>query len=280
MKQIKMIGIDMDGTLLTTDKRLTAHTKEVLCQAIRQGVEIVAATGRPHTGIPEEYREIPGLHYAITANGARVVNLVTGEVVYEALVPRKKAEEVLKLFSEYDMVEELYKDGQSYLNRAMLDRLPEFQANPHMVEYIRTTRKQMENVWDLLDQYPDGFEKVQALFKNEADRDEAKRRVEKLGDVRAVSSLDYNVEVSRADANKGSSLMILAEKLGLSPEEVMGFGDNDNDLEMIQKAGLGVAMQNAIPEVKEAADYITDTNDREGVAKAIEKFVLAGEAAE
>ena len=121
---------------------------------------------------------------------------------------------------------------------------------------------------------------MQALFKNEADRDEAKRRVEKLGDVRAVSSLDYNVEVSRADANKGSSLMILAEKLGLSPEEVMGFGDNDNDLEMIQKAGLGVAMQNAIPEVKEAADYITDTNDREGVAKAIEKFVLAGEAAE
>ena len=234
MKQIKMIGIDMDGTLLTTDKRLTAHTEDVLCQAIRKGVEIVAATGRPHTGIPEEYREIPGLHYAITANGARVVNLVTGEVVYEALVPRKKAEEILKLFSEYDMLEELYKDGQSYLNRAMLDRLPEFQENPHMVEYIRTTRKPLENVWDLLDKYPDGFEKVQALFKNAADRDEAKRRVEKLGDVRAVSSLDYNVEVSRADANKGNSLMILAEKLGLSPEEVMGFGDNDNDLEMIQ----------------------------------------------
>lgn len=280
MKQIKMIGIDMDGTLLTTDKRLTEHTKEVLCQAIRQGVEIVAATGRPHTGIPEEYREIPGLHYAITANGARVVNLVTGEVVYEALVPREKAEEVLKLFSEYDMVEELYKDGQSYLNRAMLERLPEFQTNPHMVEYIRTTRKAMENVWDLLDKYQDGFEKVQALFKNAEDRDEAKKRVEELGDVRAVSSLDYNVEVSRADANKGSSLMILAEKLGLDPEEVMGFGDNDNDLEMIQKAGLGVAMQNAIPEVKEAADYITDTNDREGVAKAIEKFVLAKEMTE
>ena len=280
MKQIKMIGIDMDGTLLTTDKRLTAHTEDVLCQAIRKGVEIVAATGRPHTGIPEEYREIPGLHYAITANGARVVNLVTGEVVYEALVPRKKAEEILKLFSEYDMLEELYKDGQSYLNRAMLDRLPEFQENPHMVEYIRTTRKPMENVWDLLDKCPDGFEKVQALFKNAVDRDEAKRRVEKLGDVRAVSSLDYNVEVSRADANKGNSLMILAEKLGLDPEEVMGFGDNDNDLEMIQKAGLGVAMQNAIPEVKEAADYITDTNDREGVAKAIEKFVLAKEMTE
>lgn len=280
MKQIKMIGIDMDGTLLTTDKRLTEHTKAVLCRAIRQGVEIVAATGRPHTGLPKEYREIPGLHYAITANGARVVDLRNGEVVYEALVPQKKAEEVLQLFAEYDMIAELYKDGQSYLNREMLERLPEFQKNPHMVEYIKNTRIPVENIRDLLTQYPDGFEKVQALFRTAGDRDDAKRRVTKLGGVRAVSSLDYNVEVSRADANKGNSLMILAEKLGLVPEEVMGFGDNDNDLEMIQKAGLGVAMGNAIPEVKEAADYITDTNDREGVAKAIEKFVLAEEKTE
>ena len=146
--------------------------------------------------------------------------------------------------------------------------------NPVMAEYVRKTRKKVEDLHEVLEMFPDGFEKVQALFHWQEEQIEAKQRIARMDGVKPVTSLDYNVEVSLAGADKGHSLLILADKLGIDPQEVMSFGDNDNDLEMIRFSGMGVAMKNAIPEILEAADYVTDSNDQDGVAKAIEKFVL------
>ena len=274
VNNIKMIAIDMDGTLLTTDKKLTEHSIEILKAAIDKGVELVVASGRPQSGIPKEYMALPGVRYAITANGARVLDMKTGEKIYEALVPQDRAKQILDIFAEYDSAPELYKEGRAYMKAGFLERMSYYMGNPAMAEYVKKSRTQVEDLQEILEKYPDGFEKVQALFHLPEEQMEAKQRVAEIEGVKPVTSLDYNVEVSLAGADKGHSLVILAEKLGIAPEEIMSFGDNDNDLEMIRFAGMGVAMKNAIPEILEAADYVTDSNDQEGVAKAIEKFIL------
>lgn len=272
---IKMVGIDMDGTLLTQKKELLPYTRDVLKRAIEKGVEIVADTGRPLSGIPKDYKEIPGIRYAVTANGARIVDLQTGETIYEALIPQKKVIEVLNIFSEYDVLPEVYKNGQAYMNKEHLEILSPYFRDPHMEEYVRTTRKGTEDIWKLVEECTDGMEKVQAIFKHQEDQEAARKRIQAIPEVKPVSSINYNLEVSKSDANKGSGLLKLAEILGIEKEEMMAIGDNDNDIEMLQMSGIGVAMGNAIPEVLDIADYVTVSNDEEGAAKAIEKFVLS-----
>lgn len=92
MTKIKMIGLDLDGTLLTSRKELTPYTKEILAAAIREGVIVLAATGRPYSGIPQEIQTFPGIRYALTSNGARIIDTKTGEVLIEHLLPLKRVE--------------------------------------------------------------------------------------------------------------------------------------------------------------------------------------------
>ena len=106
--RIKMVGLDMDGTLLTTEKELTEHTKEVLLKAIDRGVTVLPATGRPLTGIPEEVVKIPGVRYAVASNGARIVDLKEDRVIYEDLVPYETGRRVLEICRRYDTMMEIY----------------------------------------------------------------------------------------------------------------------------------------------------------------------------
>lgn len=273
-QKIKMIGLDMDGTLLNDEKELLPYTREVLDKAIAMGIEVVAATGRPYTGVPKVFKEIPGVRYAITVNGARIVDMEKEETIYEALLPQDKVIEVMNIFYEYDMLCEVYENGQSYVNECLWDRLSEYFPDPPIENYIRTTRKTTEDVWDVVHRSTSGMEKSQAIFKTQEDQLHCRARIEQLPGVKAVSSVAFNIEVSRDDVNKGSGLIKLGEILGILPEEIMAIGDADNDKDMIEWSGLGVAMENAIPEVKAVADYITTDNNDEGAAKAIAKLVL------
>ena len=118
-------------------------------------------------------------------------------------------------------------------------------------------------------------DKLQALFRDTETRDLAMKEVkEKVQGAAVTSALGNNIEANGEDAQKGIALLKLGEILGIKKDEIMAFGDGSNDMDMIRRVGFGVAMENGIDEIKEAADYITVTNDEHGVAKAIEKFVL------
>ena len=103
-----MIGLDCDGTLLNDQKELTPYSREVLLKAIEQGIVVLAATGRPVTGIPKEVRELPGIRYALTANGARIVDLKENKVIYESTMPLETAIRILDVFAQYDTYKEAF----------------------------------------------------------------------------------------------------------------------------------------------------------------------------
>lgn len=274
--KIKMVGLDLDGTLLNDKKEILPYTREVLKRAIDQGVIVLVATGRPWMGVPEELRKFPGMRYALTSNGARIIDAWEEKVLEEQLLPAELAKKALEICGKYDTLQEVYFDGQGYAEREKMERVEHYHKNPNMWEYFRTTRIPVEDVIQLVQQENRGLDKVQALF---ADMDERTRAWEELSTVSGlalVGSLKYNIEINAAGVNKGTGLVNLGKLLGIRREEIMACGDGDNDTVMLREVGFGVAMENAEEQVKEAADYITGSNDAEGAAKAIEKFVLTG----
>ena len=198
----------------------------------------------------------------------------TGEVLTEHLLPLKSAKKALEILQKYDTLQEVYFDGQGYAEEKKLELISRYHHNPHMWDYVRKSRKPVPSISELVARKNQDMDKVQALF---ADMDELSRAWKELGqyeELVLVSSLGYNIEINAVGVDKGRGLMELGELLGIRPEEIMACGDGDNDIQMLEKAGIGIAMGNALENVKAAADYVTETNDEEGVAKAIIKYAF------
>ena len=157
-----------------------------------------------------------------------------------------------------------------------MEHVEKYHHNPNMWNYIRTTRIPTDDIIGLVEGETRNLDKVQALFADMDEREKAWKELEKVEGLELVGSLKYNIEVNAAGVNKGTGLVNLGKLLGISREEIMACGDGDNDTVMLREVGLGVAMANAEDQVKEVADYITLSNDEDGVAKAIEKFALEG----
>ena len=116
-KEIKIVGLDLDGTLLTDKKELLPYTKNVIGEALQNGTVVLVATGRPWTGVPEELRELQGMDYALTANGARIIETRTGKVLEEHLLSKEAAKKAIAIGRKYDTLLEVYFDGQGYAQK-------------------------------------------------------------------------------------------------------------------------------------------------------------------
>ncbi len=273
-KNIKMVAFDLDGTLVDSEKRISEFTWEMLDKASKQGVVVLPATGRPLVGVPQELKDFPGVNYAVTANGARVVNVKTGETVFESSVSVEKALEILDVFDDYDCHEEVFIEGASYANIACQSHLEDYYRQESMISYTLRTRTFVDSVRKKVQNCGKTLDKVQAFFHSDEEFQLAKARLDKIEGVVATTAMGNNWEVNREGTDKGNALIGLGKVLGIEKDEIMAFGDGMNDYEMIKKVGFGVVMENGAEELKKIADYITDTNDEDGVAKAIQKFVL------
>ena len=139
-RTIRMIGLDLDGTLLNSEKQLTAYTRDVLKKAIEQEVAIVVATGRPFSGVPDELKHFPGIRYALTANGARILDMQKQKVVYENLLSVESAEKVIDILRKHHAIHEFFVDGVGYMNEDCLKNVYAYFEDPHMAEYLPECR--------------------------------------------------------------------------------------------------------------------------------------------
>lgn len=269
-----LIGFDLDGTLLTAEKRLTEYTKDVLKRAYEKGILLVPATGRPLSGIPGEVLDLPGVRYVISANGGRIIDRKQQRLIYEELVPPDTARKILEIFGRYDALREIYYDGVGYAQEDFLKNISRYMEHPPMAEYVLNTRRPVPDIMAKFEKENRGVDKVQGLFVSVEDRDRALADMRDVRDVSVTGALEKNIEVNAAGVNKGTALKILGELLHIRPEDIMAFGDASNDLAMIQAVGTGVAMENGIEEVKRAADHVAPPNDADGVARFIEAYVL------
>ena len=271
---IKMIGLDLDGTLLTEKKKLTDANKIALEKAWRSGAHIVPVTGRPLTGIPKEVMELPFIKYVITSNGAVTTDRVKGEAIRERYMTIETAEAVLRAAHGEDTILEYFAKGYGFHNEATRNLLwKRFEGTP-ILNYLEQSRKKVEDFYGSLRACSVGIENLSVMCTSREARDMV---IEKLGGIdriRIILPWKTDIEIVSSNADKGEALLALAEGLGLGRDEVMAMGDGCNDIGMMKAAGLSVAMGNSTGEVLEAADFSTLDNDHDGVAHAIEQFVL------
>ena len=273
-RTIRMIGVDLDGTLLNSEKQLTAYTREVLKKAIEQEVAVVVATGRPFSGVPDELKHFPGIRYALTTNGARILDMQKQKVVYENLLSVESSEKVIDILRKHHAIHEFFVDGVGYMNEDGLKNVYAYFEDPHMAEYLQSTRIPVKDVKEKLQTMKCEVDKLQGIFRNQKDKEEALEELNTLSGIVVTAAMDNNLEINKEGTNKGLGLLQLGKSLGISREEIMACGDGGNDVEMLKEVGLAVAMANGSDPVKKAADFVTVSNDEDGVAKAIERFVL------
>ena len=273
-RTIRMIGVDLDGTLLNSEKQLTAYTRAVLIKAIEQEVAVVVATGRPFSGVPDELKHFPGIRYALTANGARILDMQKQKVVYENLLSVESSEKVIDILRKHHAIHEFFVDGVGYMNEDGLKNVYAYFEDPHMAEYLQSTRIPVKDVKEKLQTMKCEVDKLQGIFRNQKDKEEALEELNTLSGIVVTAAMDNNLEINKEGTNKGLGLLQLGKSLGISREEIMACGDGGNDVEMLKEVGFAVAMANGSDPVKKAADFVTVSNDEDGVAKAIERFVL------
>lgn len=264
---IRLVATDLDDTLLNHEWKISARNIAAIRQAVKNGVKVTLATGRMALSSRKYAKEL-GLDIPIiTYHGALIEQGLSGEVLYRKVIPSNLAA---------DIVENLLKRGV-HTQIFIKDRVFTQTICKHSDYYCKMAGVSVEeaNLLQLLEKEPEGLEKILCI----GEEDTLKLTSEELKVVYGnrlhfTSSKTYFFDMLDKDVNKGTALKALSERYDIRPEEVMAIGDNINDTEMITFAGLGVAVENAHPNIKKIADYITSSNNEDGVAKALERFVV------
>ena len=273
--KIKLIALDLDGTTLRSKSVLSEETKDTLEAAIKKGVHVVVATGRTFTALPEQIFDIDGLEYIITSNGAYITRLKDKKVIYENYLEPEGAVRMHSLLSRFRQFPiEVFTQGRAYIDRQVFDDVKKNGSDYMDAAYIVRTRTPVENVYDLLLNKKEKIENINIHFRDFRDTEVMKELLEKEKDITVTSSMPHNLEIGGKTTSKAQAVAALCRILKIEEEDVMAAGDSPNDGAMIKAAGLGVAMGNAVDEIKEMADFVTLTNEEDGVAFAVRKFVL------
>ena len=273
--EIKLLAFDLDGTTIVKHSALPEANRQALLAAAEQGVILVPATGRMKDFLPEEITRLP-VRYAITSNGGAVYDLSTGAAIVERLIPNQTALAVQRVLDGYDIYIEYYTGGQAITRTDMPGLARAHFGFPESKwgfvdgkSYALT-----DNLGQMLLETGLCPEKINLPFLRPGQREEIWRRLTALGGLRLTSSIQDNIEINAADAHKGGALLALAAQLGLPREALMAVGDNGNDVTMLEAAGCSVAVADGAPEAKAAAKYLTAAHDADGLAAAIQQFIL------
>ncbi len=274
-RPIRLIALDLDGTLLNTDKQLTERNRDALYAAAEKGIFIVPSTGRFYKGMPDAIRALPFVRYVITINGAQVIDLQSDEPVYSADIPTDEALALYHFLDTVPVIYDCYTGGWGYMTARMQEMAAEYVGEVHALEMVRRLRSPVPELKKYLAENGLRPQKIQLFTKNDVPYREKLMGIlkEKYPQFAISSSLYNNVEINSHDADKGLALRHLWEHLGLRRDEVMAFGDGLNDLAMLKTAGYSVAMGNAHPDVKAVSDVIAEDCDHDGVARVIETLL-------
>lgn len=271
---IKLIAVDMDGTLLNSHKKLTEATLKTLQKTVDRGIWIVPSTGRMVQGLPEYIKILPGLRYIIAINGGNVWDLEENISIFDANIPYEQAMEVIELVQKYDAVNECYCNNEALMSKVSYD-LIDYHIPDSLAAVVKGNRKAVDDYVGLMRRKRADVQKIQLFFHDNDKRLAAIRELEKtFPKLSLTCSQTYNIELNAATANKGNALKILCRHLNIDIQNTMAFGDGGNDKPMLLAAGYAVAMANGTDEIKTVADYVTQSNEEDGVARAIEKLIL------
>lgn len=273
MSDIKIIALDLDGTLLNSRKELTDIAVDALTRAAEAGIEIVPTTGRFYGGMPASIRKLPFIRFAITINGAQIYDIKNDCAIDRAEIPLNQAIRIMTYLDGLPVIYDCYQNNWGWMTRTMQDQAEAFAPDENYVGMLRVLRTPVDELKAFLSEKGEHIQKIQLFTRDESLRGFLLKTLDKQFDQLSVSSsVANNVEINNIHANKGLALRKLAAYLDCEIGQTMAIGDGLNDISMIEQAGIGIAMENACEQVKAVANAITASCDHDGVAVAIDHF--------
>ena len=269
--RIRCIALDLDRTTLNSEGHLSGDNRKAIEQAVSSGIQIAVASGRSLDSLPGEVMEIPGIRYAITSNGAAVYDLKEGVCLRQYKLKAEAVQDILRWTQGEDVTFEAFIDGKPYAEKAYVEDPVRFGAMPRSIPYIQETRKPIEDMRSFIREHEGELDCIDVVVKSEEYKRRLWKTLEKqVRDVYITSSVKQLLEISDVNAGKDTAAEFLIGYLGLTREELAGFGDGHNDSGLLKYAGIGFAVTNASKECREAADRIVASNDEDGVAEGID----------
>ena len=273
MKHIKLVASDLDGTLLNKNKEITPRLFDALKKLDELGIYFVPSSGRPFGTVPQAIKELPFLKYVITSNGATIYDATEKKNIIENYLTPEAVDAVIEIARELPVITEYFIEGKAYIAKKVYDDLTPFDLTESHVTYIKNSRTPVEDFWDEMKRNNTVLENINLVFRDMELRKKTWDRLKALGLASVTAATTKNIEITSLYATKAKALEKLCEVLGFTRENVLAMGDGDNDMPMIQFAGIGVAMANGEEHIKQAADIIADDCNDFGAAKILEQII-------
>ena len=285
----KLVAIDLDGTMLNQYGIITEKTKKAISKAQEKGVEVMIASGRAITSVKRFSKEINSNKYFISGNGAITYDIKNNKILYENILSKTKALKIIKICEENSIYYNVYTENGIIAKNLSYNTLYYYKDNLTKPDENRMHINIVENVYDYFEQREEKILKIMICDEHKTVFNSIVRKLKELSEIEVLEvshmsrkiikqgtdeiALEYfYTEVSAKDVDKWNALEEIIGLMNISKEEVVTIGDNANDLKMITNAGLGVAMGESAPYVKQSADIIAPTNDEDGVAIILNKI--------
>ena len=288
----KLMAIDLDGTLLDSYGEVSNNTKKALLEAKNQGIEIVLSSGRNIDSVKNLAIELGVDNYLISGNGAVVYDIQKDEIIYNKFLSKEKVLQIAKICEENSIYYNVYTEKEIVTKSLSYNVLFYHNENLKKPEDKRTRINVVPDVIKYIEEYEDEkFLKITICENNQMIFNSILRKINELENLDVLEvefmsrkkvksgteeiSLEYYyTEITNENVNKWTAIEFLINKLGIKPNEVVAIGDNMNDKEMVEKAGLGIVMGNSNPIMKEIGNVVVKDNNSDGVCEAINKFLI------
>lgn len=273
MNDIKLICLDMDGTLLDDDHATVPKRNVAALRAAAElGAAAVISSGRAWDLLREVDSQLGVTRYAVLSNGAAVLDVRSGEWLYRRCLPDQARIKVIDLLLDWGLPFEVYCQGKNFIQDDRKEQVFSHALSPEFRQILAVRSQFPEHINQAL---PAGtVEKIHVFYVPPERRRELEEQAMAWGALSITSSFQNNMEFTASGVNKGTAVQALCAKLGIGPEQVMAFGDAGNDLELLRWAGWSFAMANGTDQAKAAAHYLTGTNHEAGVGMAVEQYLL------
>jgi len=279
-QKYKMLVTDMDYTLLNREKKISERNREAFGKALEKGVHMVVATGRIYTSA-RVYAKLLGVNTPIIASNGAIIREAafndpedTEKTIFRDILNKGALGEMIRLTHKYGLVGHFFTEDTIYSEQLMNVSLRYTEWNKYLGEEDQVKIRIVDDLEEALLQQDTGILKCVIVDSDSEKLIGLRNEIDATGLVSVSQSMKDNLEVMNKGVTKGNAVRILAEMYGIDRKEIIAIGDNENDISMIEYAGLGIAMGNAEEVLKKAADYITGDYLADGVAEAIEKFIL------
>ncbi|MCI1966481.1 MAG: Cof-type HAD-IIB family hydrolase [Oscillospiraceae bacterium] len=269
----RLVAVDLDGTFLNQDSLVTRANLHAVKELNAMGIEFVVTSGRILPRFPQDVLSLEEMRFAITANGASLIDLQENKELFSDPLPKETAAQVVDAVTSFPIYFEIYVENQAYTDEKALCFYSDSFYSPNRLKAMNQSKNIISDIQELLQRDC----RIQKIFLPHVEKEYIRAFEEKLVSIKGVeitNPFPYHYEFTKQGCNKANCLRQLCNRLDILPKDIMAFGDANNDSAMLRFAGMSVAMGNADEEIRKQARFTAKSNAEDGVAQFLQQYVL------